>query len=63
MARTSTRGTGMMLVGVALLVLSIATFGYSRFVEWQHALQMQTTAPASEVLSNRLPIPTPRVSP
>jgi hypothetical protein len=54
------RGTGLIALGAALLLLSMAIFGYSRFVEWQHAAQIQAVAPPTEVLANRLPIPTPR---
>jgi len=53
------RGAGLMVVGAALLLLSVMLFGYSRFVEWQHAAQTQAVAPPSETLANRLPIPTP----
>jgi hypothetical protein len=53
------RGAGLMVVGAALLLLSVTLFGYSRFVEWQHAVQTQAVAPPSETLANRLPIPTP----
>ena len=57
------RGSGLMLLGGGLLLLSVSMFGYSRFVEWQHAVQAQSVAPPTEVLSNQLPIPTPlRVS-
>ena len=52
-----------MLVGAALLLLSLALFGYSRFVEWQHAVQLQAVAPPTEVLASRLAIPTPRPTP
>ena len=54
------RGTGLMVLGAALLLLSATMFGYSRFVEWQHAMASQSLAPPTEVLANRLPIPTPR---
>jgi len=53
------RGIGLMIVGTALLLLSMTLFGYSRFVEWQHAVQTQAVAPPGETLANRLPIPTP----
>jgi hypothetical protein len=56
------RGAGLMLGGTALLVLSATLFGYSRFVEWQHTVQVQAVAPPTEVLADRLPIPTPRTS-
>jgi len=52
-------GRGLMILGAALLLLSMTLFGYSRFVEWQHAVQTQAVAPPSETLANRLPIPTP----
>ena len=54
------RGSGLMLLGGGLLLLSVSIFGYSRFVEWQRALQTQAVAPPPEVLADRLPIPTPR---
>ncbi|HEY1297109.1 MAG TPA: hypothetical protein VGJ60_28870 [Chloroflexota bacterium] len=54
------RGSGLMLLGGGLLLLSVSIFGYSRFVEWQHAVQTQTLAPPAEVLADRLPVPTPR---
>ncbi|MBV9579616.1 MAG: hypothetical protein JO057_13590 [Chloroflexi bacterium] len=54
------RGTGLMVLGAALLLLSVSIFGYSRFVEWQHGVQTQVDAPPTEVLAGRLPIPTPR---
>lgn len=60
MVGASTRGAGLMLVGAALLLLSLAVFGYSRFVEWQHAVQIQAVAPPTEVLAGRLAVPTPR---
>lgn len=56
------RGVGLMLVGASLLVLSVTLFGYSRFVEWQHAQALQAVAPPTEVLADRLPIPTPRAT-
>jgi hypothetical protein len=49
-----------MLLGGGLLLLSVSIFGYSRLVEWQHAVQTQTLAPPAEVLADRLPVPTPR---
>ncbi|MBV9327974.1 MAG: hypothetical protein JO352_30025 [Chloroflexi bacterium] len=52
------RGTGLMVLGAALLLLSVSMFGYSRLVEWQHSVQVQAGAPPTEVLANRLPIPT-----
>jgi hypothetical protein len=52
-----------MVVGAALLLLSLALFGYSRFVEWQHAVQIQAVAPPTEQLAGRLAIPTPRARP
>jgi len=57
------RGTGLMVLGAALLLLSVTVFGYSRFVEWQHMQATQSLAPPTEVLANRLPIPTPRATP
>jgi hypothetical protein len=51
---------GLMVLGAALLLLSVTTFGYSRLVEWQHASATRSLAPPTEVLANRLPIPTPR---
>jgi hypothetical protein len=56
------RGAGLMLAGAILLVLSMTLFGYSRFVEWQHAQAVQAIAPPTQVLADRLPIPTPRVA-
>ncbi len=56
------RGMGLMLLGAGLLLLSVTMFGYSRFVEWQHATATQSLAPPTEVLANRLPIPTPRAA-
>jgi len=53
------RGAGLMVLGAALLLLSVTLFGYSRFAEWQHAVQTQVVAPPSETLADRLPIPTP----
>jgi hypothetical protein len=53
------RGAGLIVLGAALLLLSVTLFGYSRFVEWQHVVQTQAVAPPSETLANRLPIPTP----
>jgi hypothetical protein len=50
----------MMLLGAALLLLSLTIFGYSRFVEWQHATQLQVVAPLHEDLPDTLAIPTPR---
>jgi hypothetical protein len=50
----------LVALGAALLLLSVTIFGYSRFVEWQHAVQIQAVAPPTEVLAGRLPIPTPR---
>ena len=52
-----------MVLGAALLLLSVSMFGYSRFVEWQHAMATQSLAPPTEVLANRLPIPTPLATP
>ena len=60
MVGTSTRGAGLMLLGAALLVLSVAILGYSRVVEWQHSVALQAVAPPTEVLANTLAIPTPR---
>jgi hypothetical protein len=60
MVGTGTRGAGLMLVGAALLLLSLVVFGYSRFVEWQHALELQTVAPPRERLLDSFPVPTPR---
>ena len=57
------RGTRLMVLGAALLLLSVTMFGYSRFVEWQHARATQSLAPPTEVLADRLPIPTPRATP
>ncbi len=48
----------MMLAGAALLVLSLVVFGYSRLAEWQHATEIRAIAPPTEVLADRLPIPT-----
>jgi hypothetical protein len=64
MVGTGTRGAGLMLLGAALLLLSLAIFGYSRYVEWQHAMELQALAPPREVLANTLalPTPSPRVS-
>lgn len=53
------RGAGLMVLGAALLLLSVTLFGYSRFVEWQHTVQTQAVAPPNETLANRLPMPTP----
>ena len=52
-----------MVLGAALLLLSVTMFGYSRFVEWQHTLETQSLAPPTQVLANRLPIPTARATP
>jgi hypothetical protein len=52
-----------MVLGGALLLLSVSMFGYSRFVEWRHAMATQSLAPPTEVLANRLPIPTARATP
>jgi len=54
------RGSGLMLLGGGLLLVSVSIFGYSRLVEWQHAVQAQAVAPPAEILADRLPIPTPR---
>lgn len=51
-----------MVLGAALLLLSVTMFGYSRFVEWQHSQATRSLAPPTEVLANRLPIPTPRAT-
>jgi hypothetical protein len=51
-----------MVLGAALLLLSVTMFGYSRFVEWQHAMATGSLAPPTEVLAHRLPIPTPRAT-
>lgn len=48
-----------MIVGVALMLLSVALVGYSRVLEWRHEAAVQAVAPPTEVLANRLPIPTP----
>jgi hypothetical protein len=48
-----------MVVGAALVLISAALFGYSKFVEWRHAVDVQAVAPPTEVLAGRLPIPTP----
>ena len=50
----------LMALGALLLVLSITLVGYTRFVEWQHSVAVQSAAPPPEVLANRLPLPTPR---
>ena len=65
MVGTGTRGVGLMLLGAALLLLSLAIFGYSRYAEWQHTTQFQAVAPPPEVLANSfaLPTPSPRASP
>ena len=63
MVGTGTRGVAPMLVGAALLLVSLALFGYSRFVEWQHSVQIQAVAPPTEQLAGRLEIPTPRPKP
>jgi len=47
-----------MVLGAALLLLSLSIFGYSRFVEWQHAAELQAVAPVREDLPGRLAIPT-----
>jgi hypothetical protein len=59
MVGTGTRGAGLMLLGAALLLLSLAIFGYSRYVEWQHTMELQAIAPPREVLSNSFALPTP----
>lgn len=61
-AGASARGSGLMVAGAALLVLSLGVFGYSRIVEWQHAASVQAVAPPAESLQDRLPIPTRAVS-
>lgn len=47
-----------MVLGAALLLLSVAILGYSRFIEWRHAAAVQGLAPPTEVLADRLPLPT-----
>jgi hypothetical protein len=59
MVGTGTRGAGLMLIGAALLLLSLAIFGYSRYAEWQHTMELQAIAPPREVLANTLTLPTP----
>jgi hypothetical protein len=59
MVGTGTRGAGLMLAGAALLLLSLAIFGYSRYAEWQHAMDLQSVAPPREVLANSFALPTP----
>jgi hypothetical protein len=59
MVGTGTRGAGLMLLGAALLLLSLAIFGYSRYVDWQHAQELQAIAPPREVLPNSFALPTP----
>jgi len=49
-----------MVLGAVLLLLSVTILGYGRFIEWQHSAAVQSVAPPSEVLANRLPLPTPR---
>jgi hypothetical protein len=51
-----------MVLGAALLLLSVAVFGYSRVVEWRHASAVRPLAPPTEVLANRLPLPRPRAT-
>jgi hypothetical protein len=55
----STRGSGLMVAGAVLLVLSVVVFGYSRFVVWQHAVSVQSVAPPDESLPARIELPTP----
>jgi hypothetical protein len=47
-----------MLLGAVLILLSLGILGYSRVAEWQHATQVRAVAPPSEVLADRLPVPT-----
>jgi hypothetical protein len=58
MVRTGMRGTGLMLAGAALLLLSLGVLGYSRIVQWQHSAELVSIAPPTEALPDRLPIPT-----
>jgi len=52
-------GNRLMAVGAVLVLISSALLGYSKYVEWRHAIDEQSVAPPTEVLANRLPIPTP----
>jgi hypothetical protein len=55
MARRS--GGALIWIGVGLLLLSLGVLGYSRFVEWRHAADSAAVAPPTEVLADRLPVP------
>jgi hypothetical protein len=57
------RGNVLLWLGAGLLLLSAATFGSSRFLEWQHALESAAVAPRAEVLAERLTVPSPTVEP
>ena len=46
-----------MMLGAVLLLLSLASFGYSHFVEWQHATASSAVAPPAESLPSRLELP------
>lgn len=50
-------GAALMVLGAFLLLLSLATFSYSRFVEWQHAAASSAVAPPTENLPSRLEVP------
>ena len=57
------RGTGLMVIGAVLLLLSVGSLGYSRFVEWQHASAVAALAPPEENLPTRLELPTATARP
>lgn len=52
-----------MVIGAVLLLLSVGSLGYSRFVEWQHASAVAALAPPEENLPTRLELPTATARP
>ncbi len=51
------RGAGLLVIGAVLLLLGVASLGYSRFVEWQHSTASSAVAPPAENLPARLEVP------
>jgi len=48
----------LIALGIVLLLSSGGVVVYGRVAEWQHAQEVRSSAPPTESLPDRLPIPT-----